>query len=323
MEDNFIEAGADDCIHMDGASAANCTIRRCVLLSQRAGIQFGTAQVANSGHVVENCIISGQTYGIIPWGVGGVTIRNCLFVTCANGVWTVTLPASPTANVVNNSIFYACAIGARSSVSGDMPEEYNTFWGNSTNRNNVSAGSNSVSYPPLFRSALLKSGIRLPWLFGELSNWSQIAALAGTGAPSEDLLGITRPTTSGKKSWGPIQFNRGQRETGTVRTGSASIKLADASRVQFFVPVTNVSTTISVYVRREASYAGTNPQMIIKQPGVADRTTTDAGSSGAWNQLTDTFTPSANTDFVAVELVSNNTATSGSFAVYFDDLAVS
>jgi len=36
--------------------------------------------------------------------------------------------------------------------------------------------------------------------------------------------------------------------------------------------------------------------------------------------LTDTFTPQSGTQYVIVELVSNNTATSGSFATYFDDL---
>ena len=63
--------------------------------------------------------------------------------------------------------------------------------------------------------------------------------------------------------------------------------------------------------------------MVIKQPGQADRTVTDTGSAGAWNQLTDTFTPASNPGWVIVELVSNSTATSGSYAVYFDDLEVS
>jgi hypothetical protein len=55
----------------------------------------------------------------------------------------------------------------------------------------------------------------------------------------------------------------------------------------------------------------------------ANRTVTSVGSAGAWEELTDTFTPSATPAYVVVELVSNNSATSGSFGAYFDDLAVS
>jgi hypothetical protein len=47
---------------------------------------------------------------------------------------------------------------------------------------------------------------------------------------------------------------------------------------------------------------------------------TDSGASGQWNQLTATLTPTGKPPYMVVELVSNNTATSGNFKVYFDDL---
>jgi hypothetical protein len=137
------------------------------------------------------------------------------------------------------------------------------------------------------------------------------------------LYGITRPATSAKKSWGAVQYKPGVRETTTTRGSStASIKFADAGKHQMFVPTDGTSTTIAVYAYREADYAGTNPQLIVKQPGVADDTTTDAAAASQWNELTTTLTPSATPPYVVVELVSNNTATSGSYAVYFDDLSV-
>jgi hypothetical protein len=141
---------------------------------------------------------------------------------------------------------------------------------------------------------------------------------------TDDLYGITRPTTDSKKSWGAVQYNEPIRETTTTYSSSAaSLKLDDAGEVQFKVPVTAVSTTISVRCYREADYAGTNPTMVIKQPGQSDRTTTDTGSSATWNQLTDTFTPAASPPYVVVCLQSLNTATSGNYDAFFDSLAVS
>jgi hypothetical protein len=139
---------------------------------------------------------------------------------------------------------------------------------------------------------------------------------------SVDFFGTTRTTTSNKTTWGAIQYQKLARETGTVLAGSVSLALNDASRLQFVVPTTAVSTTISVKVRREADYTGTLPQMIIKQPGQSDRTTTAAAAVNTTETLTDTFTPSALTDFVVVELVSHNTAAATNFKVFFDDLDV-
>ncbi len=104
---------------------------------------------------------------------------------------------------------------------------------------------------------------------------------------------------------------------------SRSIKLDDAGDVELFVPVDGTEITISVDTLRSVGYAGTLPQMIIRQPGQSDRTTTDTGSADQWNELSDTFTPDAGTEFVIVILRSLNTATVGSYAVFFNDLAVS
>jgi len=147
--------------------------------------------------------------------------------------------------------------------------------------------------------------------------------LTGSNEPTEDLRGLERPTTAAKNTWGPLQFQDFERETGTVRTGSVSAVLHDAGVHQIIVPVTNVSTTISVWVYREANYAGNNPQMIIKQPGQADDTTTDAAAASQWNELTTTLTPAALPPYVIIELKSRNTAVALAYDVFWDDLTVS
>jgi len=157
----------------------------------------------------------------------------------------------------------------------------------------------------------------------DLAPWSALRALAGTGMSSDELHGMTRPATDSKKSWGMSQFVDTSRETTTKRTGTASIKLADAGRHQMFVPTTNVSTTISVYVQWEADYAGTKPQLVVKQPGQADQTDTATGSASTWEQLSVTLTPAASPGYVVVELVSSNTATgAGAYDTFFDDLVI-
>ena len=136
--------------------------------------------------------------------------------------------------------------------------------------------------------------------------------------------GLARPATASKNSWGAVQYTGAARETTTVQAGTQSLKLPDAG-TQFLmrVPVTAVSTTISLYCYREADYTGTNPQMILRQPGQSDRTTTDAGSASAWNQLTDTFTPAASPPYVDIFVRSSNTAAATDFDVFFDSVSVS
>ena len=89
------------------------------------------------------------------------------------------------------------------------------------------------------------------------------------------------------------------------------------------VPTAGAAVAISVRCYRGADYTGTLPTMVIKQPGQADRTTTDSGSAATWNTLTDTFTPAATPACVIVELQSLNTATEAYCNVYFDAPVVS
>lgn len=322
-------------IYCDGANQSTWIVRRCFLLGGNAtvsnyGIHFRhTVDVDNSAHIVEDCIFIGMRLGVGSSNVGGITIRHTTFISTLTMVVIVAALNAGQTVTVNNCILFGYGTGLQATVLGEIIENYNSFYGGSTPRTNVAVGANSNTYPPLFDLGILHagasqvSGFRFPHpLFGTLSQWSQVRSIADTGAATEDIFGLTRPVTAGKRSWGAVQYVDMARDTATVRTGTASKKLADAGRDQIYVPTTNVSTAFSVYVYREANYAGVNPQMIIKQPGQADTVVTDAGAAGAWNQLTTTLTPAALPGYIVIELVSNNTAAAGNYGVYFDDLMV-
>ena len=318
-------AGNFNAIAVSGSAQAAITIRRCKNFSVRASIvQFThTATVNNAGHLVENCENVGSFAGVRIDRVGGITVKNNTFLGAAHGVRVLTAITVGQTVTVNNNTFVACTSGAlQGTVSGEIIEDYNTFFANGADRTNVATGANSVTYPPLFLPPLLLANYKFPWWFGELSEWSQVRRIAGSNMSTDDLFGMPRPTTDAKKSWGATQFNDVSRETTTIRSGCAALKLADAGRKQFIIPTGASSLTVSVYVNRTASYAGTAcPQMVIYQPGQSSSTYTDTGAASAWNQLTSgAFTPSGSPSFIVVELVSDNSASSGS--TFWDDLSV-
>jgi hypothetical protein len=311
-------------------TGTNNTVRRCVFWGSRAnGITFThTVTVSTSGHLVENCFITGilnVALGITR--VGGITVKNCAIVSCATGISVLTALAVGQTTTVNNCILANISATALNAATApgtnlEITENYNALFGAATARTNVTAGGNSNTFPPLLEQPTFLDGFRYPWNPFALSQWSALRRITGTSMATEDSFGITRPATASKVSWGPFQYNDLARETTTVRTGSASIKLADAGVFQMFVPTTNVSTTFSVYVQWEADYAGTKPTMTVKQPGQSDTVVTATGGSGSWELLTTTLTPAALPGYVVVEFASSNTAASTNFDTFFDDFTV-
>ena len=335
IEGCFFQDRGSDGIEVD-ATSINWTIKRCIFTNCLNTSIFldASSEIDSSGHVVTNCLFVSHARGVAHIDIdrfGDVIVRNCTCISGGKNFLEIT--GAPNAGhpcLVNNCIIQGCDLNGLEAIStADITENYNTFFNNATDVLNVTEGANSQTYPALFVPPLLHSGasqasgFKFPWRLGELSEWSQVAAITGSNEQSIDLFGIVRPTVAAKNSWGAIQFRDTERETGTVDAGSVSIAIHDAGSHQIFVPVTNVSTTIAVQVQRESSYAGTNPRMVIKQPGQADDTTTDAAAASQWNELTTTLTPAADPPYVVIELQSLNTATSGSFDVFFDTLTVS
>ena len=331
IQDCYFGPGGGYLVNLAGASQANHTVQRCIFTGRGAttggGIYFNhTSDVDNCAHVVSDCLFLAGYYGVQVGNIGGVTVKNCTLIGRFNiGIGVTAALNTGQTLTVNNCIITGAQTGLTGANLGDIVEDYNTFFANNSDRNTCNTGSNSVTYPALFNPPLLLDGSRYPWHHGELSKWSQVARKAGSGEAADDLFGIARPATSSKNSWGAIQNTGATRETTTTQGSSAaSLKLPDAGE-QFLmrVPVTATSTTISLYCYREADYAGTNPAMIIRQPGQSDRTTTDTGSSATWNQLSDTFTPASLPPYVDIFVKSSNTATSGNYDAFFDTVSVS
>ena len=304
----------------------DCTVRSCFFMGSAgpAILLTNTTLSDNRNCLIENCyFIQGNQAGIQITRIGGTIIRNCTFLTSNPAIRsTVTLTAGQFTSVYG-CIFSSCGVGMQSNSSADFIENYNTLHACSSPRSLVTAGANSVANPPFLASSIYEPGYidRLNLL--ELDSFSTVRAFTNPQSATTDLYGLTRPTTSGKTSLGATQHTQSSLETSQTYSGSGSLSLLDAGRVQFRVPVNNVSTTLSVQVKWETDYAGTKPQMIIKQPGQADITVTATGGAGSWELLTHTWTPSTATDFIVVDLVSSNTATSGSYKTYFDDLSSS
>lgn len=313
-------------------TALNINMRRCLFFGVRAdsiAIIDGATQ-DNTGHVIENCQFIGGSYGVDISRIGGVTIRNCLFYGQKDyGVRVSTALAVGQTTTINNCIFTLCDTAVRSTAVAYITENFNTFFGNGADRNTVNVGVNSQVYPPLFLSPTLNSGagqasgFQFSWWMGELGPWSQIRAIAGSNEPGEDFYGIRRPATASKNSWGPIQYHDMEAETGTVQAGTYARVLHDAGSVLVKrIPITGVQITVTLYVRREANYAGNLPRMIIKQPGQADQITAMTAAVNTWEQLTDTFTPASPPGFVELWIESRNTAVAGNYETFYDTMDV-
>jgi len=316
IEDCALWRDTDNCIDADGTST-NLVVRRCIMTGRHAARTMyiiNAPAIDNTGDVVENCIFfSGRAVRID--GAGDVQVRNSLFIGSEYGVRTGNANAGHETDV-RNSIFTGCSIAVRGEAAGQLTEDYNTFYINSTDRSNVNVGANSNAYtilfqPPLRNAGVLQqSGYRLPWWFSDLSQWSQIAQITGDGnEPTVDFFGQRRPYTHGGPisalcSWGTTQRDDFQRSDIRAYDGNLSVLVRKAQKTRIFVPgISNVQTTISARGYRTAGYGGhRNPEMVIKQPGQADRRTVLGGAAGAWVQGSDTFTPAANPHWLEVEL---------------------
>lgn len=334
IEDCCFYSMADDGIEMTTGATADFIIRRCMFVGVGTGnrmIYIENGATVTGNHLIENCVFLGASRASSAvWvnRIDGGTIRNCLFLGCYIGADMNNL-AVATQWDVENCIFESCYQALNASVLGEIVEDYNTFWENGTDRVNTNVGGNSQAYPSLLSMPILHagasqvSGFKFSWWFGELSKWSQLT-LAGSNEPAVDLYGNPRPVTASKNSWGPLQFIDSELESGTVQAGTYARAINDAgSKFVRRIPVTGVEITVSLYLRREANYAGNLPQMIIKQPGQADQTSTMVAAVNTWEQLSDTFTPSATPGFVDVYAVSRNTAVAGNYVTFYDTMDVS
>lgn len=318
IEDCYFADGGDGGVQLlvsdTTPASAVPIIRRCFFLwaGTSSLVEFDAVADVNIGGYIENCIFAGGKNGIAGElefdDTYGTTVRNCTFLwTEGHGILADNVTATNEI-YVNNCLF--SGIGGYAVNSDNVNviiEDYNNFWGNTLDRFNVSTGLNSTAYmtlwqpPTLHAGASQVSGFRFPWWFGELSEWSQVKQILGSGEPAVDLFGIARPATAEKNSWGPMQFVDRELESGTVYAGTYGRVIQDAG--QTFVrriPVTGVEITVTLYMRRSTNYEGNVPRMVIKQPGQADEITNMTAAVNTWEQLSDTFTPASEPGFIEV-----------------------
>lgn len=141
-----------DAIVMAGTGVAN-TIRRCYFTPLKGiAVKVSHSSVVNdTGHVIENCLFLGVNGGgIRNERVGGILVRNCSFLGVGtHAIRILTALNSGQVITVNNCIFSGCLNVLTATTTAEFVEDYNALFGNTTDRTNVTAGSNSNAYPPL------------------------------------------------------------------------------------------------------------------------------------------------------------------------------
>lgn len=316
------------------ATGQTFTVRRCLFLGNQNFtfyIAAGAAHVANAASVVENCILIGPNVntGYSAFSVSnltGYTIRNCTIMGF-NAAWRENFSSGTIA--AENNVVHNCTWGiyAQFATGGYVAEDYNTYSDVSGGNFNSAGpdGANTETKLAIFEPPQIRDGFIFDHDFLAPSIWDHFAYVSGGSQASDDFYGFARPTSTSKRSRGAIQHRPAIYSTENPYGDNINhIRFPDAGIMPVFVPVrdTPASLTVSVYALHAKDYAGTLPQMIIREPGQSDRVTTDTGNAKKYNLLTDTFTPSGDTDYFLVILKSDNTATSGDFYVDFSDFDV-
>jgi hypothetical protein len=314
-------------ISLDFSSAAqtNWKIRRCIFMHGAPTLEHNYIDGDRDtiASVIENCVFMGDQRSsngsVTRTGINSIraynyTIQHCYFHNHEHAVRSINVTNQ---NFVYDNVFQDCrydlfATTARITAATNSQDNVNTKFGEGAD-----------DYRLWWEPHILKAGFVLPYNQFLHANWlPNLLHASDTSNLTEDLFGIERSPNT-KATRGAIAFRGIERDTTTVRTGTSSIKLYDAGR--HVVPIIvrgGDKYRIRVYVNRETNYAGTNPEIQIKRPGKADIIVTDTGSVSTWNQLSYVITTDSDDKWLHLELVSQNTASSGDFAVYFDDLSI-
>lgn len=326
------------------AAAHNILYDSCFFMrinSGNLGVTVPTSTVADYDANVyfKNCLMYSWSSGVVittsganSFKGGGLYFYNNTFFTAgipitAAGVTTLST-AMPV--IVQSCILVSPGvILSVGSPAGQLVEDYNILVGTSTTpRTTVTAGSHSSS--DWSHALLLSFGHE--WVWGATVKPTGmptvgsgvIGTLGGSGSgPLADTLGYFRPTAALQTTGAFERSNTWIKETGTVRNGSNAISITGPGYQDFMTPVDATSTTVSVYMRFDSTYAGTNPQLQLlngTECGVVNQTVTLTGSANTWTQVSVTFTPTSK-GVVTIRLVSLSTASGGK--AFADDFNVS
>ena len=268
--------------------------------------------------VIQNSLLIGgstqitiATSGANSFKPGGVHVRSCTLlgginrcVQAASASLSTSIPCT-----VDNCLLLGNT-GLQASTLGTLTETYNAIYC-VTPRTSVNAGTGSISdgsygcLADVGQSQIIGRPARP---FMTPTGDSPLLAFGTLASPpSVDMLNRIRPSGGGP-AWASAndatgcleRHDFGAQNTSTVPTGkSNSLQIAGPGDQEIQLPVTNVSTTISIQVNRDTNYgAGTKPTLeLVAAPeiGVSGQSVADTGSASTWNTITlSAITPTAN-----------------------------
>lgn len=325
-ECTFIGKGGTDVIELDSTagSALNALFDRCRFLVHGNMIALDLVVARHTADyalnvTVRNCLFISWSDGIKirssgagTGKPGGVAVDYCTFC-CNAGVRVNDANISTTFVVVCTGSLFVGNIGLTATTLGQITESYCNF-NTSTPRTNVTAGTGSqTGYAPLYHFGQeIAAGMTLRPFMTPTAGSPTLGFSSAASPPTVDLHNALRPAGGASALPAAGALERGNsfaKETGTVHTGSNAISITGPGYQDFLVPVDAVSTTLKLFLRWDATYAGTKPQIKVlggTECGVTDATDTATGSSGAWEERSLTFTPTAK-GIVTIRVQSNDT----------------
>jgi len=300
----------------DTNSITNVTFRRCLIVHAMGSVYNQPGVDRDHDVLWENCLIyrGGEFY---LYHADGMEVQHCSVYSWQTG-YMVQLTGTGTGQIYD-SMTMNVTYGLTYIGTITVTDDYNQYWPNKDDDD----GANTIVKPILFKSQILYSGFRFPYNALQIRNYPDASLRQATNTNvTEDLYGIAR-APSGKRMRGALELQDVIRDTSTVSQGSTSIKIQDAGYYQFMIPVVGGSRlSIGVDALYEADYTGTLPQLTIKRTQYSDQTITATAPPNNWDRLDYSFRPDDDEQFISIELRSNNTATTGSFATYFDAISI-
>lgn len=214
----FFHPCAASGVSCTAATQYTCTVQNCYFFTNasQSGVAFShTLVLDNLAHLVQNCVFVSGTIGVSHTRTGGVTVRNNSFVgRIVQGVSiSIALTVGQTITV-NNCVIQGCQNGLTATVAGEITENYNAFFANTTNRQLTLTGANSIAYPALFDTRwffqMVNAGagpynptqVTAPF---DLSPASQLINLAGFNPSPSDMRGTAIQNT--QRDWGAIEYD--------------------------------------------------------------------------------------------------------------------
>ena len=341
-----LSAGSFSHINLESptfGTATNLTVQRCRFFSVLGPSVYlhilpcsATGADTNLNILIRNCLMfsPGAVSVLITnastntYKSGGVTVENIMAIG-SGGVAAASATISATYPLkVYNSVFFVTGAAVAGNATVAAIEDYNFAVGGS-GMTSVTSGGHSISdghYDWSFH-------IGQEWWYGKTARpvgmWPLGSPMytwgAAGAAVTDDLLGGPRPGsgTGVTKALGPYERgNSWVKETGTVRTGSNAISVTGPGYQDFQLPVNAASTTVTVYLRYDSTYAGTLPSLNVingGECGVTSAGQVQVGAANAWEAVSLTFTPTS-AGIVTIRLLSSDT--NGGGHVYADDFAV-